>query len=182
MSGLDANSLVFLDECGSNIALTPLYARAPAGQRATDKVPRKRGKNTTLMASLSLEGIGACMIIEGATNASAFEAYLEHVLVKSLHAGQIVVMDNLQVHKGAGVRQLIEGKGCQLLFLPAYSPDLSPIEEAFSKLKTFLRRAQARTREALQEAIMQALLTVTSQDAQGWFGHCGYTSAEERKS
>jgi transposase len=99
-----------------------------------------------------------------------------------LQAGQIVVLDNLQGHKGARVGQLIESKGCQLLFLPAYWPDLSPIEETFSKLKAFLRRAKARTGEALQEAIMQALLTVTSQDAQGWFEQCGYASGAERKS
>jgi transposase len=145
-------------------------------------VPRNRGKNTTLMASLSLEGVGASMIIEGAATAAAFEAYIEHILVPSLQAGQIVVMDNLQVHKGARVRQLIESKGCQLLFLPAYSPDLSPIEETFSKLKAFRRRAGARTREALLEAIIQALLTVTSKDAHGWFRHCGYDSFQERKS
>jgi transposase len=173
--------LVFVDECGSNIALTPLYGRAPKGQRATESVPRNRGKNTTLIASLSLEGIGASMIIEGAANAVAFEAYVEHILGPSLVKGQIVVMDNLRVHKSARVRQLIEEQGCHLLFLPAYSPDFSPIEEAFSKVKAFLRRMKARTREALQEAIAQALLTVTSQDAHGWFGHCGYSS-EERES
>ena len=135
----------------------------------------------TLIASLSLEGIGASMIIEGAANGVAFEAYVEHILVPSLVKGQIVVMDNLRVHKSARVRQLIEEQGCHLLFLPAYSPDFSPIEEAFSKVKAFLRRMKARTREALQEAIAQALLTVTSQDAHGWFGHCGYSS-EERES
>jgi transposase len=182
MKQLDAKRLVVLDECGSNIALTPLYGRAPKGQRATGSVPRNRGKNTTLLASLTLEGIGASMVIEGAVNAAAFEAYLEHILVPSLHRGQIVVMDNLSVHKGARVRQLIEDKGCQVLFLPAYSPDLSPIEETFSKIKAFLRRAGARTREALEEAICHALLTVTAQDAQGWFRHCGYLPAEERKS
>jgi transposase len=171
---------VVVDECGSNIALTPLYARAPKGQRARGSVPRNRGKNTTLLASLSLEGIGASMIIEGAANAAAFEAYLEHFLVPSLHPGQIVVMDNLSVHKGARVRQLIEDKGCQLLFLPAYSPDFSPIEETFSKIKAFLRRAGARTHEALEEAICQALETVTSQDAHGWFRHCGYLPPEEK--
>jgi transposase len=179
MKELDAKRLVVLDECGSNIALTPIYARAPKGQRARGSVPRHRGKNTTLLASLSLEGIGASMIIEGAANATAFEAYLEQILVPSLHAGQIVVMDNLSVHKGARVRQLIEEKGCQVLFLPAYSPDFSPIEETFSKIKVFLRRAGARTREALEEAICQALQTVTSQDARGWFRHCGYLPAEE---
>jgi transposase len=108
-------------------------------------------------------------------------AYLEHLLVPRLRPGHIVVMDNLSVHKGARVRQLIEEKGCQVLFLPAYSPDLSPIEETFSKIKAFLRRAGARTREALEEAICQALLTVTAQDAQGWFRHCGYLPPEERK-
>lgn len=180
VSPLPAKQFVFVDECGSNIALTPLYGRAPKGQRATDSVPRNRGKNTTLIASLSLEGIGASMIIEGAANAVAFEAYIEHILVPSLVKGQIVVMDNLRVHKSARVRQLIEEQGCQLLFLPAYSPDFSPIEEAFSKVKAFLRRMKARTREALQEALVQALLIVTSQDAHGWFEHCGYSFSEER--
>jgi transposase len=178
----EASQYVFVDECGSNIALTPLYARSPKGQRATDSVPRNRGKNTTLIASLSLEGVGASMIIEGAANAAAFEAYVEHILVPSLHSGQVVVMDNLRVHKSARVRHLIEEAQCQLLFLPAYSPDFSPIEEMFSKVKAFLRRMRARTREALEEAIAQALLTVTSQDAHGWFGHCGYVSSDERKS
>jgi transposase len=170
----DPSQLVFLDECGSNIALTPLYARAPKGERARGSVPRNRGKNTTLLASLSLEGIGASMIIEGAANAVAFEAYLQQILVPSLRVGQIVVMDNLSVHKGARVRQLIEEKGCQVLFLPAYSPDFSPIEEAFAKIKTFLRHAGARTRESLEEAICQALEAVTARDAHGWFRHGGY--------
>jgi transposase len=182
MKECEAKQWVFVDECGSNIALTPLYARAPKGQRATDSVPRNRGKNTTLIASLSVEGIGASMIIEGAANGAAFEAYVEHILVPSLQEGQMVVMDNLRVHKTARVRQLIEEKGCQLWFLPAYSPDFSPIEEAFSKLKTVLRRSKARTRETLEEAIVQALLTVTSQDAHGWFEHGGYFSSEERMS
>jgi transposase len=177
-----AKQLVFVDECGSNIALTPLYGRAPKGQRATDTVPRNRGKNTTLIASLSVEGMGASMIIEGAANAVAFEAYVEQVLVPSLLKGQIVVLDNLRVHKSARVRHVIAAQGCELLFLPAYSPDFSPIEEAFSKVKTCLRRLKARTREALQEARAQALLTVTSQDAHGWFEHCGYSLSEERKS
>ena len=123
----DAKGLVCVDECGSNIALTPLYARAPRGERAPGRVPRNRGKNTTLLASLSLEGIGASMIIEGAVNAQVFEAYLEHILIPSLEPGQIVIMDNLSVHKGVRVRRLIEAQGCQVLFLPAYSPDFSPI-------------------------------------------------------
>src|SRR5579859_6974328 len=178
MKEVEAKRLIFLDECGSNIALTPLYARAPKGQRAHGSVPRNRGKNTTLLASLSLAGIGASMIIEGAVNAAAFEAYVEHILVPSLSDGQIVVMDNLSAHKGVRVRQLIEARGCEVLFLPAYSPDYSPIEETFSKVKAFLRRVGARTHEALQEALGQALETVSVQDALGWFTHCGYSPAQ----
>jgi transposase len=179
---LDANRLVFVDESGSNVALTPLYARAPRGQRAHGSVPRNRGKNTTLLAEYAVQGMGACMLLEGATNAAAFEIYLEQILLPSLAAGQIVIMDNLSAHKGARVRQLIEERGCQLLFLPASSPDFSPIEETFSKIKTFLRRVGARTREALEEAIAQALETVTSQHAHGWFAHCGYLPSAEKKA
>lgn len=171
---LDAKQLVFLDECGSHIALTPLYARAPKGQRAYGSVPRNRRANMTLIASLSLQGMGEALILEGSADAQAFEIYVEQVLVPSLSSGQLVVMDNLSTHTGEKVRQVIEAKGCRLLFLPSYSPDLSPIEEAFSKLKTFLRRAEARTHETLQEAIIQALATITAQDAHGWFQHCGY--------
>jgi transposase len=179
---LNANQLVFVDESGSNIALTPLYARAPRGQRAHGSLPRNRGKNTTLLASLSMEGMGASMLLEGATTAAAFEVYLEQILLPSLAPGQIVIMDNLSAHKGARVRHLIEERGCQLLFLPAYSPDFSPIEETFSKIKACLRRTGARTREALEEAIAQALETVTSQDAHGWFAHCGYLPGAEKKA
>ena len=182
MSQQEADRLVFLDECGSNIALTPLYARAPKGERARGSVPRNRGKNMTLIAALSLEGMGASMILEGGVNAPAFESSVEQVLAPSLQPGQVVVMDNLSVHQVARVQQLIEERGCHLLFLPAYSPDCSPIEETFSKIKAFWRRAGARTREALQEAIAQALLTVTSQDAHGWFRHCGYLPPQERQS
>jgi len=172
--------LVFVDECGSNIALTPSYARAPKGQRAHGSIPRNRGKNTTLIASLTLEGMGEAMILEGSANGAAFETYVEELLAPSLRTGQIVVMDNLKAHKSERVRQVIEDKGCQLLFLPGYSPDFSPIEEIFSKLKMSLRRAGARTREALEEAICQALLTVTAQDARGWFTHCGYLPALQK--
>lgn len=173
-SHLDITQFVFVDECGSNIALTPLYARAPKGQRAYGSVPRNRGANTTLLASLSLQGMGEAMILEGSADTLAFEVYIEQVLAPSLSAGQIVVMDNLSTHTGKEVRQALAARGCRLLFLPAYSPDLSPIEEAFSKLKAYLRRVGARTHQALEEAISQALLTISADDARGWFGHCGY--------
>ncbi len=150
------------------------YARAPKGERAYGSVPRNRGKNTTLVASLSLGGIGAAMTFEGATTKVVFETYVEEVLAPMLKPGQIVVMDNLGAHKGARIKELIEARGATLLFLPAYSPDISPIEEAFSKIKALLKKAAARTREALVEAIGLALEAVTSEDAEGWFVHCGY--------
>lgn len=182
MKQVDANHLVIVDETGSNIGLTPLYARAPQGQRAYGSIPRKRGKNTTLLASLSLDGMGAAMILEGATDALAFEIYVEQMLAPSLEPGQIVVMDNLSSHIGPKVREAIQARGCQLLFLPAYSPDLSPIEEAFSKLKAFLRRVGARTREDLYKALSQALEVITPQDALGWFTHCGYFPLDQETS
>lgn len=177
---LDREQFVVVDECGSNIALTPLYSRAPKGKRAVGAVPRNYGKNTTVIASLSLSGMGEALILEGAADTIAFECYIEQVLAPSLKKGQIVVMDNSSIHQSIRARQAIEAKGCSLLFLPAYSPDLSPIEEAFSKLKAALRRAGARTQEALWEAIAQAMETITAQDARGWFTHCGYLPLEEQ--
>ncbi len=172
---LDARRLVFVDEMGSNITLAPLYAYAPKGERAYCSVPYNRGKNTTLIASMTLdEGMGECMVIEGSATGAVFEGYMESFLAPTLKEGQIVIMDNLKAHKGERVRELIEAKGCEELFLPPYSPDLNPIEEAFSKIKDILREAGARTREALWEAISEAISKVTAQDARGFFGHCGY--------
>jgi transposase len=163
-----------VDETGSRINLTPLYAYAPRGKRAIGTVPRNYGANLTLLASLSVQGMGEAMLLDGSADVAAFETYIEHILAPSLRPGQIVILDNLSIHLGPRVKEAIEGRGCQLLFLPAYSPDFSPIEEAFSKLKTILRRVSARTREALRDAIIQALPCITAQDALGWFQHCGY--------
>ena len=154
--------------------MTRLRARAPRGERVYGRVPRNRGRNTTLLASMGADGMGACMAVVGSTTGAVFEAYVERVLAPSLPPGRVVVMDNLGAHKSRRVRELIEGRGCELLFLPPYSPDFSPIEEAFSKLKALLRRAKARTRETLVEAIGRALSAITARDAAGWFGHCGY--------
>jgi transposase len=169
-----SQELVFVDETGSHIAMTPLYAYAPRGQRAVGKGPRNYGATMTLIASLSMQGMGEALILDGAADAAAFEIYVEQLLAPSLKPGQIVILDNLSIHQGARVRPAIEARGCRLLFLPAYSPDFSPTLEAFSKLKSFLRRQGARTREALQEVIAQALTLITAQDALGWFTHCGY--------
>jgi transposase len=171
---LPTPDLVVVDETGSQINMTPLYAYAPRGERAIGKVPRNYGANLTVIASLSLSGMGEAMLLDGSADAAAFEAYIEQILAPSLRRGQIVILDNLSIHLGPRVKEVIERRSCQLLFLPAYSPDFSPIEEAFSKLKTILRRAGARTREALQEAIIEALPRITAQDALGWFLHCGY--------
>ena len=134
----------------------------------------------TLIASLTLGGMGEALILDGAANTEIFEIYIEQILAPSLQPGQMVIMDNVSIHKGNKVRQLIEARGCQVRFLPAYSPDLSPIEEAFSKIKAILRRIGARTREALQEALEYALTTVSASDASGWFSHCGYSQASHR--
>ncbi len=176
---LPVERLMFVDECGAHIALTPLYARAPRGQRAYGSVPCNRGKHTTLIAGLSLEGMQAPFILEGAVDTLTFEAYVEQVLAPSLKPGHIVVLDNLSAHTGDRVRQAISARGCQVLWLPTYSPDLTPIEEAFSKLKAFLRRVGARTHEALVEAIGAGLETITPQDARGWFRHRGYPPPED---
>ncbi len=170
----DARDFVILDECGSNINLTPVYARAPRGERALSTVPRNTKKNTTLIASMTTDGMGPAMLVEGATDTAAFETYVAQFLAPALPPGKVVVLDNLSAHKRPRVRALIEARGCTVWFLPAYSPDLSPIEEALSKLKAVLRRAQARTRVALHQAIADALDTITAQDAQGYFAHCGY--------
>jgi transposase len=175
MASLLSQELVVVDETGSHIAMTPLYAYAPRGRRAVGKVPRNYGAIMTLIASLSMQGMGEALMLDGAADAAAFEIYVEQLLAPSLRPGQIVILDNLSIHQGPRVKHAIEARGCRLLFLPAYSPDFSPIEEAFSKVKTFLRRQGARTREALQEAIAQALLLITAQDALGWFAHCGYS-------
>ena len=168
-----------MDECGAHTSMTRLYARAPRGERAYAKVPRNRGKNTTLLASMTSGGMGPCLAVEGATTRAVFEAYVEQVLAPSLRPGQVVIVDNLSSHKGDRVRELIEGRGCSLLFLPPYSPDFSPIEEAFSKIKALLRKAAARTRGALLEAIGRAISAVTPEDAMGFFSNCGYLPAAQ---
>jgi transposase len=171
---VDSERLVFVDEMGANIALSPLRAWSAVGERAHCLTPRNRGKNVTLLSSMSVGGMGPSLAVTGAVNATVFESYLQRVLLPSLSPGHILVMDNLPAHKGERVRELIEGVGCELLYLPAYSPDYNPIEEAFAKVKTILRRIEARTREAVVEAMGNALEAVTAQDARGFLRHAGY--------
>ena len=159
---------------GANTSLSAIYAYSPKGQRAYCSVPRNRGPNTTLLSCMSVEGMGSSLTVEGATNRDVFEAYVERALSPELRPGQVVVMDNLTAHKGERVRELIEERGCELLYLPPYSPDFNPIEEAFSKIKAVLRKVEARTREGLVEAMGVAISAVSAHDARGFFEHCGY--------
>ena len=159
--------------------MVPRYARAPRGRRAFGKAPRNWGPNVTLISSITLGGMGASMSIEGSVDGEAFGLFLREALCPALEPGQIVVMDNLSVHKGKAVRELVEERGCHLWFLPAYSPDLNPIEEAFSKVKGILRKAKARTLNALFEATGEALGAVGKGDARGFFDHCGYVATQD---
>jgi transposase len=159
---LDPSKLVFVDECGTHTSLAPVYGYSPKGERLKLSVPRNRDKNTTLLASITVEGMGPSMAVEGSPTKEVFEAYLEQVLLPELEEGQVLIMDKLPAHKRAKVRELIEGRGCQLLYLPSYSPDYNPIEEAFSKIKQILRRGCARRGEALLEALGEALSAVSA--------------------
>ena len=178
---VDAERLLFVDEMGVNISLSPLYAWSRRGERAFGSAPRNWGKNVTLLASITHRGVGPCLAVEGPTTREVFEAYLERVLAPTLELGRVVVMDNLSAHKGGRVREIVERAGCELLYLPPSEapPDLNPIERAFSKVKGLLRRAEARTREALIEAMGWALEAVSARDARGFFGPCGYRSSAQ---
>jgi transposase len=163
-----------VDESGVNRAMTRLYGRAPAGERVLGHVPQNYGQNVTVLGALGVQGLHAVMTVDGATDTEVFRAYVKHVLGPTLTPGDMVVMDNLRAHKAVGIQQALARRGARLLYLPPYSPDLSPIEPCWSKVKTVLRTAKARTREALDMAITAALATITDADAQGWFRHCGY--------
>ncbi len=174
LGNIDAGRLVFVDEMGTHTSLAPLHAYAPVGERAFFQIPRNRGTNTTLLTSLHQGGMGPSMAVQGATTARVFETYVERLLAPELCEGQVVVMDNLGAHRPKKVRELIEERGCELIYLPPYSPDLNPIEEALSKIKHVLRKIAARTKQTLIEAMGWALGAVSSEDVRGFFVHCGY--------
>ena len=164
----------FVDESGVNLAMTRLYGRAPAGERVIGSVPQNYGQSVTMLGALGVHGLHAVMTVDGAPDADVFRTYVRQVLGPTLTPGDIVVMDNLRAHKAIGVQQALARRGARLLYLPPYSPDLAPIEPCWSKVKTALRKAKARTREALDTAIAAAMRTVSLADAYGWFKHCGY--------
>jgi transposase len=174
---LPADRFVFLDESGANLTLARRYGRAPRGERCPGRAPRNYPTNLTLLASCTTAGIGPSLLLDGPVDGAAFQIYLERVLVPTLTPGQIVVMDNLNVHKQEAVRTAIRQAGCHPLYLPSYSPDFDPIELAFSQIKAYLRRVGVRTQDTLETAIAAAIDLVTPSDATGYFRHCGFTSS-----
>jgi transposase len=171
---MPARKLIFVDESGTNLGMARTYGRAPIGQRVLGAKPQNRGPNISLVGALGIKGVTAAMLVKGAINGEVFKAFVEQVLAPTLQPGDRVLMDNLNVHKVAGIEEIIQSKQAKLCYLPSYSPDFSPIECCWSKVKEYLRSTAARTFDDLQEGIKNALDKVTETDAEGWFKHCGY--------
>jgi transposase len=171
---LDVKHFKFLDESGINIDLTRLYGRAAPGKRVIDSVPQPSGPQTTTLAVIGWNGITAPQVLSGSVNGTVFYGYIEQCVLPTLQSGDILFMDNLSAHKVAGLEELIHSRGAHLIYLPPYSPDFNPIELAWSKVKSILRRIKARTFSDLIDALKQALETITKQDIHAWFTHCGY--------
>jgi transposase len=157
--------------------MTRRHGRTFDGARLVDAAPHGHWSTTTMISAVRLTGQTAAMVIDGATDAAVFQAYVEQVLCPNLRAGDIVILDNLSAHKAAGVAAALAASGAEVWFLPPYSPDLNPIEKMWSKIKAYLRKVEARTKDTLLAAITAALETVTASDALGWFASCGYIQA-----
>jgi transposase len=177
-AGIDPRRLIFIDETWAKTNMTRRCGRSPRGQRLVAKVPHGHWNTTTLIGALGVGGVRCSTVVDGPVNREVFEAFVEQVLLPSLRPGDIVVMDNLSSHKSPKVRRLIESAGAELIYLPPYSPDLSPIEPAFSKIKQLLRTLAARTRDALWSSLQTILDAVTPSDALHYFEHCGYSLQE----
>jgi transposase len=174
IAALGPRRFKFVDESSVNLAMTRLYGRAPAGARVVGSAPQNDGPNVTMLGALGIQGLQAVMTVDGATDADAFRTSVKRVWGPTLAPGDLVVMDNWPAHKAVGVPQAIARRGARLLYLPPYSPDLSPIAPGWPKVKTALRTAKARTRAVLDAAIAEAMGTVSPTDARNWFKHCGY--------
>ncbi|MDQ4122282.1 MAG: IS630 family transposase [Acidobacteriota bacterium] len=166
--------LRFLDEAGASTILTRLYARAIGGRRITEAVPRNYGASTSMIAAMGINGVDATMIIAGSVDTLVFNAYCEQVLRPTLKVGDVIVLDNLGAHRASRIEEICKECGARVIWLPPYSPDFSPIELMWSKVKAYLKKAKARTQEELEKAIAVALKTITISDCLNWFGHCGY--------
>ena len=165
---------MFVDESGVTTEMTRRYGRAPRGERVREATPAGHWSTLTVLGAMSCQGLLATMTVESSTDGDVFLAYLEHVLCPQLRPGHVVVMDNLSAHKVEGVRQRIEATGAQLLYLPSYSPDFNPIEPCWGKIKQCLRAWKARTVERLEEALTEAIASISPHNALAWFHHCGY--------
>ena len=174
---LQSERLIFVDETSTHTAMTRRYARAPRGQRAYGRVPRNHGANLSVIGALGLRGMIATMSVDGAVDTEIFNIFVHQVLVPALQPGDVVLLDNLTVHHASTIEQAVSVGGGTVVFLPSYSPDFSPIESCWAKLKTFLRGCAPRTRAFLDEALTTALQTLSPEDFQGWFRHCGYAVA-----
>lgn len=175
---MDVNRLVFVDESGAKTNMTRLRGRALHGARLFDHAPHGHWCTATMISSIRFDGFTTCMAVDGPTDRDVFREYVRNVLAPSLRPGDIVILDNLNAHEDVETRLLIQARKAQLVFLPPYSPDLNPIENMWSKVKEFLRKAKARTKEDLYDAIGRALTMVTPQDSRGWFSSCGYTAPQ----
>jgi len=172
---LDPAKLIFLDESGAKTNMTRLRGRALRGKRVHAKSPHGHWRTTTMLCAMRMDGSTACMTVDGPTDTEVFRAYVQNVLCPTVKEGDMVVMDNLSPHKSEATLSLLKAAGAEVMFLPAYSPDLNPIENMWSKVKTDLRAKEARNDSALIAAIASALKTITRQDATNWFAHCGYS-------
>jgi transposase len=177
VSGIDPKQFIFIDEAAVNTAMTRRFGWAAPGERVIDKVPRNYGAQTSMISAIALRGLVATMSLEGAVDTLAFDAYITEVLGPKLKAGDVVILDNLNVHKASQIEQVASQRGARVIWLPPYSPDYSPIEQCWSKIRQLLRAAKARTREELEAALSEALKLVAKSDIRGWFNHCGYPVA-----
>lgn len=179
VQGILAKDLIFIDESGVNLALVRLSARSPKGQRAHGKRPQKRGKNVSVIGAIGLKGVIAQLPLLGAVDGLLFEAFIAQKLVPKLWKGACVILDNCSIHKGSDIAALIRLAGADVIFLPPYSPEFSPIENCWSKIKSILRSLQARTYPDLVKALEQAFAQVSLEDIQGWFTHCCYYTSPD---
>jgi transposase len=171
--------LVFVDETAVNTAMTRRYGRAPRGERVHDSAPRNYGAHTSVIGAMGLCGLVATLAVEDAVDTLCFDAYAEQVLAPRLRPGDVVALDNLTAHRATRIEEVAASRGAQVLWLAPYSPDFNPIEQCWSKIKTFLRGAKARTADALDEALARTIRLVTKSDIRGWFTHCGYSLAHK---
>ena len=179
VSGIDPNRLIFIDEAAVNTAMSSRFGRAAPGERVVESVPRNYGEQTSMISAVGLRGLVATMTLEGAVDTLAFNAYINEVLAEHINKGDVVILDNLNAHKASQIEEVAIGRGARVIWLSPYSPDYSPIELCWSKIKQMLRAAKARTREELEAALVRAMKLVTNSDIRGWFNHCGYVVASD---